>query len=80
MSASSYNAFTGELRLSGVASLSPSSSDALHQVVYQRASTPSTADRAIQVTVNDGIPIAISRRCIHVEIPPRRCQSRRADD
>ena len=63
ITASSYNPFTGVLTLSGPASLADYQT-ALRQVVYSSTlGTPSTADRAIQVTVNDGIPKAMSRRC-----------------
>ena len=55
ITASSYNPFTGEITLSGSASLADYQT-ALRQVVFSNTlAAPSTADRDIQVTVNDGI-------------------------
>ena len=54
ITASSYNEITGVLTLSGSASLADYQT-ALRQVVYSNTlAAPSTADRGIQVTVNDG--------------------------
>ena len=71
ITASSYNPFTGEITLSGSASLADYQT-ALHQVVYSSTlSTPSTADRAIQVTVNDGsFDSNFATMYMHVVIPP----------
>ena len=52
ITASSYNSFTGILTLTGSATLAAYQT-ALHQVVFDTTSL-STADRIIQVTVNDG--------------------------
>ena len=64
ITASTYNPFTGVITLSGAASLADYQT-ALRQVVFSSTlGAPSTADRGIQVTVNDGSPrTAISRRC-----------------
>ena len=71
ITASSYNPFNGEITLSGSASLADYQT-ALHQVVYSSTlSTPSTADRAIQVTVSDGSFNSNSATMyVHVVIPP----------
>ena len=64
ITASSYNPFNGVITLSGSASLADYQT-ALRQVVFSNTlAAPSTADRGIQVTVNDGAAsTAISRRC-----------------
>ena len=63
ITASSYNPFTGEITLSGSASLADYQA-ALRQVVFSNTlGAPSTVNRDIQVTVNDGDEKAISRRC-----------------
>ena len=65
ITASSYDAITGVLTLSGPASLADYQT-ALHQVVYSNTlATPSTADRGIQVTVNDGTPEQQCRDDVH---------------
>ena len=71
ITASSYNPFNGEITLSGSASLADYQT-ALRQVVYSSTlSAPSTADRGIQVTVNDGSFNSNSATMyMHVVIPP----------
>ena len=63
ITASSYNPFNGEITLSGSASLADYQA-ALRQVVFSNTlGAPSTANRDIQVTINDGNSKATSRRC-----------------
>ena len=71
ITASSYNEITGILTLSGPASLADYQT-ALRQVVYSSTlAAPSTADRAIQVTVNDGgLESNVATMYMHVAIPP----------
>ena len=71
ITASTYNPFTGVLTLSGPASLADYQT-ALRQVVYSNTlAAPSTADRGIQVTVNDGILDSnLATMYMHVVIPP----------
>ena len=65
ITASSYNPITGVLTLSGAASLADYQT-ALRQVVYSNTlGAPSTADRGIQVTVNDGGLEQQSRDDVH---------------
>ncbi len=69
ITASSYNHFTGVITLSGAASLADYQT-ALHQVVFDTTST-STADRIIQVTVNDGTSDSnVGTTYMHVVFPP----------
>ena len=69
ITASSYNPFTGVLTLSGAASLAAYET-ALHQVVFNTTSI-STADRIIQVTVNDGtLDSNVATTYMHVVLPP----------
>ena len=69
ITASSYNPFTGVITLSGAASLADYQT-ALRQVVFDTAST-STADRIIQVTVNDGTSDSnVGTTYMHVVVPP----------
>ena len=69
ITASSYNPFTGVLTLNGAASLADYQT-ALHQVVFTTTNI-STADRGIQVTVNDGISVSnVATMYMHVVIPP----------
>ena len=69
ITASSYNPFTGVITLSGAASLADYQT-ALHQVVFDTTSL-STADRIIQVTVNDGtFDSNVATTYMHVVIPP----------
>ncbi|WP_413167044.1 DUF4347 domain-containing protein [Capilliphycus salinus ALCB114379] len=54
ITAGEYNSFTGELTLSGVASLADYQT-ALSQIVYNNTSTtPNTKPREIEITINDG--------------------------
>jgi hypothetical protein len=71
ITASSYNPSTGVIALSGAASLADYQT-ALRQVVYSSTSgAPSTADRGIQVTVNDGAFASnLATMYMHVVIPP----------
>jgi hypothetical protein len=69
ITASSYNPFTGILTLTGSATLAEYQT-ALHQVVFDTTST-STADRIIQVTVNDGTSDSnVGTTYMHVVVPP----------
>ena len=69
ITASSYNPFTGVITLSGAASLADYQT-ALRQVVFDTTSI-STADRIIQVTVNDGTADSnVGTTYMHVVIPP----------
>ena len=69
ITASSYNPFTGVITLSGAASLADYQT-ALHQVVFDTTSI-STADRIIQVTVNDGtFDSNVGTTYMHVVLPP----------
>jgi hypothetical protein len=69
ITASSYNPFTGILTLTGSATLAQYQT-ALHQVVFDTTST-STADRIIQVTVNDGTSDSnVGTTYMHVVVPP----------
>ena len=69
ITASSYNSFTGVITLSGAASLADYQT-ALHQVVFDTTSL-STADRIIQVTVNDGTADSnVATTYMHVVLPP----------
>ncbi len=69
ITASSYNPFTGILTLTGSATLAAYQT-ALHQVVFDTTST-STADRIIQVTVNDGTSDSnVGTTYMHVVVPP----------
>ena len=71
ITASSYDASTGVITLSGSASLADYQT-ALHQVVYSNTlSAPSTADRGVQVTVSDGdLTSNITTMYMHVVVPP----------
>ncbi|MEJ0074360.1 MAG: Ig-like domain-containing protein [Alphaproteobacteria bacterium] len=71
ITASGYDASAGAITLSGSASLADYQT-ALHQVVYSNTlSTPSTADRGIQVTVNDGaLNSNAATMYMHVVVPP----------
>ena len=69
ITASSYNPSTGVLTLTGAASLADYQT-ALHQVVFDTTSI-STADRIIQVTVNDGTSDSnVGTTYMHVVLPP----------
>ena len=69
ITASSYNPFTGILTLTGSATLAEYQT-ALHQVGFDTTST-STADRIIQVTVNDGTSDSnVGTTYMHVVVPP----------
>ena len=69
ITASSYNSFTGVITLSGAASLADYQT-ALRQVVFDTTSL-STADRIIQVTVNDGtFDSNVGTTYMHVVLPP----------
>ena len=71
ITASSYNPFTGIITLSGSASLADYQT-ALRQVVFSSTDgTPSTHDRDIQVSVNDGFQESnFATMYMHVVIPP----------
>ena len=72
ITASSYDASTGILTLSGSASLAEYQT-ALRQVIYSSTlAAPSTADRGIQVTVTDdgGLTSNIATMYMHVVVPP----------
>ena len=73
ITASTYSEITGDgvLALSGPASLADYQT-ALRQVVYSSTlAAPSTADRTIQVTVNDGaLESNVATMFMHVAIPP----------
>jgi VCBS repeat-containing protein len=71
ITASTYNASTGVLTLSGPAPLADYQA-ALHQVVYSNTlPAPSIADRGIEVTVNDGILNSnAATMYMHVVVPP----------
>ena len=69
ITASRYNPFTGVITLSGAASRADYQT-ALHQVVFDTTSI-STADRIIQVTVNDGtLDSNVATTYMHVVLPP----------
>ena len=69
ITASSYNPLTGVLTLTGSATLAAYQT-ALHQVVFDTTSL-STADRIIQVTVNDGTADSnVATTYMHVVLPP----------
>ena len=69
ITASLYNPFTGVITLSGAASRAAYQT-ALHQVVFDTTSI-STADRIIQVTVNDGtLDSNVATTYMHVVLPP----------
>ncbi len=69
ITASPYNPLTGTLTLTGSATLAAYQT-ALHQVVFDTTST-STADRIIQVTVNDGTSDSnVGTTYMHVVVPP----------
>jgi hypothetical protein len=64
-----YNSSTGILTLTGSATLAEYQT-ALHQVVFDTTNT-STADRIIQVTVNDGTSDSnVGTTYMHVVVPP----------
>ena len=71
ITASTYNAFTGIITLSGSASLAAYQT-ALRQVVFSSTlGTPSTQNRDIQVSVNDGFQESnFATMHVHVVIPP----------
>ena len=71
ITASSYNTFTGIITLSGSASLAAYQT-ALRQVVFSSTlASPSTQNRDIQVSVNDGILESnFATMHMHVVIPP----------
>ena len=71
ITASSYNPFSGEITLSGSASLADYQA-ALRQVVFSNTlGAPSTVNRDIQVTVNDGaFESNFATMHMHVVIPP----------
>jgi hypothetical protein len=71
IAASSYDAGTGVLTLTGAATLADYQT-ALHQVAYSSTNpTPFTADRLIRVTVNDGdLDSNVATMFMHIATPP----------
>ncbi len=67
ISASSYNAATGELTLTGTTSLA-NYQDALSHILFSNTSdNPSTVDRSLTITVNDGLANSnVATTTIHV--------------
>jgi Ca2+-binding RTX toxin-like protein len=67
ISASSYNALTGVLTLTGTGSLADYQSALSHIIFSNTSDDPSTTDRALTVTVNDGLADSnLATTTIHV--------------